>query len=45
MADNPYKASQAVLASISLLNPLEYAGDFYPYVTVYDTHLSALQVA
>jgi hypothetical protein len=40
MADSPYLASQAVLAAASLTNPIEYAGDLHPYVTVYDAHLS-----
>lgn len=43
MSDSPYRSSQAVLAALSLLNPLEYGGQFYPYVTVYDTHLNDLQ--
>ena len=42
ISNNPHRSSQAVLAAISLLNPLEYGGDFYPYVTVYDSHLSEL---
>jgi hypothetical protein len=45
MGDNPHRSSQAVLAAISLMNPLEYGGEFYPYVTVYDTHLTELENA
>ncbi len=45
MAETPYLASQAVLAAASLTNPIEYAGDIHPYVTVYDSHLSELQLA
>lgn len=45
MSDNPNRSSQAVLAAISLMNPLEYGGEFYPYVTVYDTHLNELENA
>ena len=40
MAETPYMASQAVLATASLTNPIEYAGELHPYVTVYDSHLS-----
>lgn len=45
MGDNPHRVSQAVLGAISLLNPLEYGGDYHPYVTVYDSHLAELQEA
>ena len=45
VTDNPYRASRAVLAAVSLMNPLEYGGEFHPYVTVYDTHLDRLQQA
>jgi len=43
MAESPYHASQAVLGAVSLMNPIEYGGEMYPYVTVYDSHLSRLQ--
>lgn len=45
MAQTPYMASQAVLAGASLTNPIEYAGELHPYVTVYDSHLNELQLA
>jgi hypothetical protein len=45
MADTPYQASQAALAAVSLTNPIEYAGEVHPYVTVYDSHLLELQEA
>ena len=40
MADSPYLASQAVLGAVSLINPIEYAGELHPYVTVYNGQLS-----
>jgi hypothetical protein len=40
MAENPYTVSQAVLGAISLINPFEYAGEYNPYVTVYDSNLT-----
>lgn len=45
MGETPYQASQAVLAAVSLTNPIEYSGEIHPYVTVYDSHLSELQEA
>jgi hypothetical protein len=44
MSNNPHRSSQAVLAAISLINPIQYAGNFHPYVTVYDTRLNELQI-
>jgi hypothetical protein len=43
LGTNPYQVSQAVLASISLINPLLYCGQFSPYVTVFDTSLKHYQ--
>lgn len=43
MGQTPYQASQAVLAAASLINPIEYAGDIYPYLTVYNKNLNDLQ--
>ena len=45
MGDSPYAASQAVLATASLTNPIEYSGDMHPYVTVYDSQLGEMQTS
>ncbi len=45
MADSPYLASQAVLGAVSLINPIQYAGELHPYVTVYNAQLPDLQAA
>jgi len=31
------------MAAISTINPIIYAGNYYPYVTVYDKNLSRLE--
>lgn len=43
LGNNPYVVSHAVLAAISLINPLIYCGEYSPYVTVFDPSLKHYQ--
>lgn len=36
LSSNPTLSSNAVLALVSLISPLEYKGDFRPYITIHD---------
>ena len=43
LSDKPHHACHAVLASISLISPLEYASDYKTYLTVYDPDFPMIQ--
>ena len=43
VTDNPETCSLIVLGMISLVSPLIYTGDFYPYLTIFDTDFRNIQ--
>ena len=43
VTDNPETCSLIVLGMISLISPLIYTGDFYPYLTIFDTDFTVIQ--
>lgn len=43
LSDKPHHACHAILASISLISPLEYASEYKTYLTVYDPDFLAIQ--
>lgn len=42
LGSNPQICSNAVLAAIGLISPIQYTGDFKPYFTLYDTDFAVL---
>lgn len=43
ITDSPNQCSELVLASISLISPLTYTGDYRPYFTIYDPEFPLIQ--
>lgn len=42
IGSSPEVASKCILALMSLIRPIQYSGDFRPYLTVYDTDFGVL---
>eukprot|EP00948_MAST-09A_sp_MAST-9A-sp1_P003294 g3294.t1 len=43
VSPSPATASQVIMALVSLISPLSYAGDFRPYINVFDQDFAGIQ--
>ncbi len=43
LGGNANQVSMAILAALSLINPFTYGQMYFPYMTVYNTHLDYYQ--